>query len=614
MLSALLALSYFTYLRALPRPLPGIAYNEAASRSILGDVPELLEQIRSRDLRGWFGALPHRLGSPMVQILGRPFSRPTLLVSDFPAAQDILLRRNREFDRPAAMLAGLRAVIPHHHISMLSSDPQFRRNKELVKDLMTPHFLHTVNAPEIWRSTARFVELWRLKARIAGGRPFDAAEDVSRTAFDIIKNVAVGRGENTMIEVYLDQILSEMGDGGSSTTTTSDKKDVAFQFPKPPYDETMEAQHRMNNALTPASALPPWLYHAINNRRSHMREAYASKDRLLRKQVELAVKRMEAGEPLESALDYMIQREIGASKKEARPPVFDSPYMFDERKCSLKCPSTTTYLTLVASTTGVSSLTTRQQTVYGYLGAGHDTTATTFQWGMKHLAQHPESQRQVRANLRAAHADAHAHDRLPSAAEIIKTPVPWLDAVIEEILRLSGPVGATARETNVDTTIMGRRVPKGTTVFLAIHGPGLTGPSVKDNMFSHAPGLVVGGGSDNDDDDDDQKQLPSSSSHTRRQNWDDVDPDAFIPERWLVTDEQGNVAYDAQAGPMLAFSLGMRGCFGRRLAYLTLRMLFTMLIWNFELDAVPDELDSWKAIQILTRKPVQCYVRLSEAK
>lgn len=79
-----------------------------------------------------------------------------------------------------------------------------------------------------------------------------------------------------------------------------------------------------------------------NNLRPHMREAYASKERMLRKQVSLAVKRMEANEPLGSALDYMIQREIGAAKKEQRAPVFDSPFMYDECKCyalrALSCP------------------------------------------------------------------------------------------------------------------------------------------------------------------------------------------------------------------------------------------------------------------------------------
>lgn len=339
-LLSLLLLAYLAYRRALPKPLTGIPYNKAAAASVLGDLPELWTQLRTRDLRGWFGGLARRLNSPIVQVFGRPGQRPTLVISDFRTTQDILLRRTKEFDRPGNQVAALRGVIPNHHIAMLTSDPQFRRNRELVKDLMTPNFLHTVNAPEIWRNAVLFVELWKRKAQIAAGRPFDATEDVSRMTFDIIKNVAIGKGENTMIGVYLEQIQSEddkgrlrSGPGDGDGDQGGEKADAPFLFPKPPHDETLEAQYRMNKALTLTAPIPPTIYHAINNRRPYMREAYASKERLLRRQVDLAVKRMEAGEALQSALDYMIQREIGAARKEQRPPVFDSPYMFDERKC-----------------------------------------------------------------------------------------------------------------------------------------------------------------------------------------------------------------------------------------------------------------------------------------
>lgn len=237
---------------------------------------------------------------------------------------------------------------------------------------------------------------------------------------------------------------------------------------------------------------------------------------------------------------------------------------------------------------------TQRCSVYGYLGAGHDTTATTIQWGLKHLALHPEAQQKARQDLRAVFADAHAQNRPPFVTEIIKTQTPYLDAVIEEILRLSGPVGATGRETTTDTTLLGRRVPKGTFLFLCLWGASITGPSV---------GPHEGVGDD---------KLPPMV--TKRDSWDGMEPEKFLPERWLEQDDDGGWVFDAQAGPMLSFSLGIRGCFGRRLAYLTLKMLFTMVLWNFELQVVPQELDTWDAIQILTRKPVQCYVRLAEAK
>ncbi|KAJ4416568.1 hypothetical protein N0V82_006690 [Gnomoniopsis sp. IMI 355080] len=559
-LALFLIVTYAAHQRALPKPLPGIPYNAAAARRLLGDLPELYSAARTRDMRNYMSSLATRHASPIVQLLGiRMTGRgPTVVINDFATTQDILLRRSHEFDRPPNMLESLRGVLPYHHIAMRTADPQFKRNRELVKDLMTPAFLHGVNAPEIWRGAERFVDLWRLKARVAGGRPFLAKEDVSRMMFDIIRNVAIGKGETTLLGTYMRQLRAKFGTYRAPRAVAQER--VPFVFPEPPYDETLEAQDRMNKALTPAVPVPPRWYHAINNRTSNMREAYASKERMLKKQINLAVRRMEAGEPLESALDYMIKRELGSAKKEDRAPVFDSPYMLDE--------------------------------LYGYLGAGHDTTATTFQWGMKHLAQHPEVQKKARDSLRAVFKDAYAEGRQPSQVEIVKHQVPYVDAIIEEILRLSGPVGATARTTTVDTVIMGHHIPKGTTVIMSSVGPGFTSPSVQ------MPADVDG--------------YKRPATYTKRVDWDGMSPESFLPERWLTENENGDVVYDAQAGPFLAFSLGIRGCFGIRLAYLTLRMLFTMLLWNFELDSVPEELDSWKAVQILTRKPVQCYVRLTE--
>ncbi|KAK5693744.1 hypothetical protein LTR17_025055, partial [Elasticomyces elasticus] len=48
----------------------------------------------------------------------------------------------------------------------------------------------------------------------------------------------------------------------------------------------------------------------------------------------------------------------------------------------------------------------------------------------------------------------------------------------------------------------------------------------------------------------------------------------------------------------------------RKLAMLSLRIFFTMLIWSFELQPVPDELDSWAAEDLMTHQPQQTYVQL----
>lgn len=231
--------------------------------------------------------------------------------------------------------------------------------------------------------------------------------------------------------------------------------------------------------------------------------------------------------------------------------------------------------------------------MFGYLGAGHDTTATTFQWGLKHLAQQPDAQQKARAGLRAAYAEAYQQGRPPTAAEIVKTQVPYLEAILEEVLRVSAPISTTARVATVDTTIMGHAVPKGTMVFVTIFGPDINMPSVQ------SPDL-------------EQEKASESRSYKQKHTWDGSEPEKFLPERWLQRDDDGRLVYDAQSGPLLTFGLGVRGCFGRRLAYLTMRILLTLLLWHFELEPVPEELDSWKAVQILTRKPTQCYVRLRE--
>lgn len=97
----------------------------------------------------------------------------------------------------------------------------------------------------------------------------------------------------------------------------------------------------------------------------------------------------------------------------------------------------------------------------------------------------------------------------------------------------------------------------------------------------------------------------------RAREWDPSDISSFKPERWLVRREKGE-EFDPTAGPFLAFGLGTRGCYGKRLAYLELRILLTLIVWNFELLTCPPELSGYKSVLITTTEPTQCYVRLRE--
>ena len=44
---------YALYRRCLPRPIPGIPYDEAAAKSLLGDVPSMMEEMAGESSPGW---------------------------------------------------------------------------------------------------------------------------------------------------------------------------------------------------------------------------------------------------------------------------------------------------------------------------------------------------------------------------------------------------------------------------------------------------------------------------------------------------------------------------------------------------------------------------------
>lgn len=94
--------------------------------------------------------------------------------------------------------------------------------------------------------------------------------------------------------------------------------------------------------------------------------------------------------------------------------------------------------------------------------------------------------------------------------------------------------------------------------------------------------------------------------------WNPEDVEAFKPERWLKTNENGIDVFNPFAGPVMQFGGGVRGCFGKKLAYLELRTLLVLLIWRFELLHVPEHLAGMGAIDAITHKPKKCYVRLRE--
>lgn len=99
----------------------------------------------------------------------------------------------------------------------------------------------------------------------------------------------------------------------------------------------------------------------------------------------------------------------------------------------------------------------------------------------------------------------------------------------------------------------------------------------------------------------------AAKSHV--EDWDLNDIDVFEPKRWIKVDENGGEYFDANSGPILFFGSGPRGCFGKRLAYLQMRILLVLVIWNLELLEIEGELGGFESIEGVSKQPKHVYIR-----
>jgi cytochrome P450 len=178
---------------------------------------------------------------------------------------------------------------------------------------------------------------------------------------------------------------------------------------------------------------------------------------------------------------------------------------------------------------------------------------------------------------------------MPTYDEITNTQIHYRDAVIEEIFRCSQTEASAVRTAVVDTEILGHFIPKGTEVFLMGNGPSFLSPEfeIKDSLRTKL-GL-------------DSKGKVGAWKHENMAS--------FNPDRWMVQGPSGKSVFDAAAGPMLTFGLGERGCYGRRMAYLQMRQLLSLIVWKFDLYQCPPELSGYAASDKMAHSPQLCYIR-----
>ncbi len=166
--------------------------------------------------------------------------------------------------------------------------------------------------------------------------------------------------------------------------------------------------------------------------------------------------------------------------------------------------------------------------------AGHETTALALSYCFYLLAQHPE----VEARL-AAEVEEVAGDRPPRAAEVAR--LRYADWVVKESMRLYPPVWAIGREALGEFELGGYRIPRGTQMFLC-------------QWVVH-----------------------------RDPRW-FADPEAFRPERWDrdLIKRLPRCAY-------FPFGDGPRICIGNHFATMEAVLILATIVRQFRLTLAPEE-------------------------
>ncbi|EUC59461.1 cytochrome P450 family protein [Rhizoctonia solani AG-3 Rhs1AP] len=200
-----------------------------------------------------------------------------------------------------------------------------------------------------------------------------------------------------------------------------------------------------------------------------------------------------------------------------------------------------------------------------YVLGGQDTTAAALRWLVKYLPTDIEIQHRLHDEICSVFGqELNASE--PLDFNLLDDPerVPVLEAVVAETLRCASVGSLVARDLLQDEIILGRVVPKGANLMFA------TALLSKDES-----------------------------------EW---GPDAhkWRPSRWLTP----SGAFNRSAGPSFPFGLGQRACFGQRLSLLQLKTYLATLSRFFIFKPVQQEVNTWDAVEVITKQPKLCYVSL----
>jgi cytochrome P450 len=183
-----------------------------------------------------------------------------------------------------------------------------------------------------------------------------------------------------------------------------------------------------------------------------------------------------------------------------------------------------------------------------FIGAGHDTSATTMAYTLWQLGRHPELQDRVRAEVDALGPRELTPDDVPH--------LPYTMQVLHEALRLCPPGPANGRVATQDIVIEGYRVKAGSMVTVGIY-----------------------------------------ALQRDRRLWDrasEFDPDRFRPE----------LAKQIDRWQYLPFGAGPRTCIGDHFAMLELALAVATIVRTVEISSAAEEFPMATPFTLVAAEPI----------
>ncbi|KAJ7347439.1 cytochrome P450 [Mycena albidolilacea] len=557
--AALLAVSLAIYQLGKPKPLPHIPHNKL--HWFAGDYPFVVRI--GREKSGFSYAFDHiatRLGPVSQVVLGLGASwvgklfgpgNVIVVVADAQEAQDVLVNRSAEFDRSKRTSLLFEATLRQGMLGLPTGE-QFRQHKRYLAITMTSPYLARMT-PRMIEHVQELVEVWaigasQLRTGSSGDVAINAIEDLRLLTVDIIASITFGTSFNGTRALL--NYLEATPEAGPSSR---------LEVPQLVLDLEVLLHTIADGGMFLLPSLLPWWTRTFNRKwRSAIGRVHAG----LRTRLQTA------------------RAEYASETRDERPAAHKAENLLD---IILEREREDGYKGVVALTESeiIDELTT-------FALGGAETTPTTMQWTLKILCKHPDVQRKLYSEL--LEKLPAITTRAPTYAEISdEANLPYLSAVLYEVLRCARTIAVVTRVATRDTVVLGYPIPKGTEVLFPI--------GMMQQLESDASKDVT----------DSLDSVRSSSSKGGRKTgyWSASDVHLFNPDRWLRQDG----SFDANAGPWLPFSTGFRGCFGTKLALIELRIFLAIVQVNFFFDALPEELNTWQSHERLTSHPDQCYIR-----